>query len=107
MPATATESTFELATIERLQQLGYRYCHGTDLNRPTTEVVLVPEVRAYLGRRYRHLPPEALDLAKITEEIDVDYLSSGWSEPRRPGLRSVQPHLGSPARWTGRHLPPS
>lgn len=63
MPATATESTFELATIERLQQLGYRYCHGTDIHRPTTEVVLVPELRAYLGRRYRHLPPGALDLA--------------------------------------------
>ena len=30
MPATPTESTFELATIQRMQTLGYRYRHASD-----------------------------------------------------------------------------
>lgn len=31
MPISSTESTFELATIQRLQVLGYRYLHGSEI----------------------------------------------------------------------------
>ena len=31
MPVTPSESTFELATIQRLQALGYRHQHGSDI----------------------------------------------------------------------------
>jgi hypothetical protein len=91
MPATATESTFELATIERLQQLGYRYCHGTDISRPTTEVVIGLELRAYLGRRYRHLPPEALDLAieriLAPEGVNLERPSTGRRHTARMSMQ--------------------
>lgn len=34
LPTTPTESTFELATIQRLQALGYRYLHASDSTLP-------------------------------------------------------------------------
>lgn len=39
MAVTASESTFEQAAIERLQQLGYRYQHGAVHYRPLQSVV--------------------------------------------------------------------
>lgn len=40
MPTTPTESTFELATIQRLQALGYRDLHASAIDRPLHAVVL-------------------------------------------------------------------
>ena len=40
MPSRGTETEFELTTIERLERLGYRYCHGIELNREPDAVVL-------------------------------------------------------------------
>jgi type I restriction enzyme R subunit len=58
-----TESTFEQATIQRLQALGYRHIHGRDLERALHQVALVDELRDYLQRRYRHLPADAIEQA--------------------------------------------
>src|SRR3954468_6903437 len=63
MPKRGTESDFELATIERLEALGYEHVHGGDLDRPPTEVVLRDRLRAALAGRYPDLPPAALDAA--------------------------------------------
>jgi type I restriction enzyme, R subunit len=63
MTITATESTFERATIERLQRLGYRYQYSGELDRPLAAVVLVDELRRYLQQRYRHLPASAVEQA--------------------------------------------
>lgn len=63
MPAIATESNFELATIQRLQRLGYRYQYGSEIDRPLHTVVLAEPLRAYLRRRYPHLPPDAIEHA--------------------------------------------
>lgn len=63
MPAIPTESTFELNTIQRLQALGYRHRYGSELGRELHQVVLEDEMRDYLRRRYKHLPPQAIDLA--------------------------------------------
>jgi type I restriction enzyme R subunit len=63
MTITATKSTFERATIERLQRLGYRYQYSGELDRPLAAVVLVDELRRYLQQRYRHLPASAIEQA--------------------------------------------
>ena len=63
MPPHANESTFEEATLQRLQALGYRRLHGSRIDRDTRGVVLEEELRAYLRRRYRHLPAPAIEQA--------------------------------------------
>lgn len=76
MPKHGTETQFELTTIERLQQLGYRYVSGPDLERPLGEVVLHDRLRAQLARRYPDLPAAALDEAarRIARPEGVDTL---------------------------------
>ncbi len=63
MTTTPTESTFELATIQRLQALGYRYLHASAIDRPLHAVVLEGLLRDYLRRRYAHLPAAAIEQA--------------------------------------------
>lgn len=63
MTVTATESTFEEATIARLLAQGYRYQHGSTIDRSPQSVLLIPALRAYLQRRYRHLPAHAIEQA--------------------------------------------
>jgi len=58
-----TETTFELTTIERLEQQGYKHLLGLELERPHEEVVLKDLLRANLIKRYPELPPSALDEA--------------------------------------------
>jgi type I restriction enzyme, R subunit len=60
------EFHFEQATIDRLQQLGYRFQNGGDIERPLHTVVLADVLRQYLRRRYPHLPAEAVELAVRT-----------------------------------------
>ncbi len=56
----ANEDAFEQSVIQRLQAQGYRYIPGPELDREPHQVVLEDRLRAYLARRYRHLPPEAI-----------------------------------------------
>jgi type I restriction enzyme R subunit len=63
VPHRGSETEFELATIERLEGLGYGYVHGIELDRPLEEVVLRDRLRAFLARQYPDLPPDAIDEA--------------------------------------------
>lgn len=63
MPHRGTETEFELTTIERLEQLGYGYCHGSELERDLAEVVLVDVLRRSVVARYPDLPEAAIDEA--------------------------------------------
>ncbi|OQY28422.1 MAG: hypothetical protein B6243_12050 [Anaerolineaceae bacterium 4572_5.2] len=59
---TGTESQFEETIIDRLKILGYRYQYGGELERSNAQaVILVDDLRAYLQRRYRHLPSAATE----------------------------------------------
>ncbi|MEK6676177.1 MAG: type I restriction endonuclease subunit R [Planctomycetota bacterium] len=71
-----TETTFELTTIERLEQLGYVWQSGPDIQRPHDEVVLRDVLRENLARRYPDLPARALDeaVARIARPEGVDTL---------------------------------
>lgn len=71
-----TESDFELATIQRLEALGYQHLPGQEINRPHDEVVLANVLRASLARRYPDLPAAALDeaVATISRPQGVDTL---------------------------------
>ena len=71
-----SESEFEATTIERLKLLGYEHTHGTDIDRPLDEVVLLDVLRESLAERYPDLPEAALDEAtKIFSRPDgVDTL---------------------------------
>ncbi len=63
MTHRGTETDFELTTIERLDQLGYEYQLGLEIDRPKHEVVLKDRLRKSLARRYPDLPKNALDEA--------------------------------------------
>ena len=65
MSHRGTESTFELTTIERLEQLGYVWQPGIDLDRPPEEVVLKDRLRASLVSRYPDLPASAIESAVL------------------------------------------
>jgi len=69
-----TETTFELTTIERLEQLGYAFQAGPDIERPDDEVVLRDVLRATLADRYDDLPDAAIDeaVAQVSRPQGVD-----------------------------------
>ena len=69
-----TETTFELTTIERLEQQGYTHLLGPELERPPDEVVLKDLLRANLAESVQRLPV---------------------SRPRR----GSEPHLFAPTAW--------
>jgi type I restriction enzyme R subunit len=56
-----TETTFELTTIERLEQLGYTHHLARELYRPVEYVILTDRLRDFLHRQYPHLPDDALN----------------------------------------------
>lgn len=58
-----TETTFELTTIERLEQQGYKHLLGLELEREYDDVVLKNLLRANLAERYKELPSSALEEA--------------------------------------------
>jgi hypothetical protein len=58
-----TESQFEETNIERLQRLGYHTQYGGEIERPLHTVVLPDLLHDHLGRRYPHLPDEAIEQA--------------------------------------------
>ncbi len=60
-----SESTFELATIERLEGLGYTHRHGSLVDRDPRDVVLYDSLRSSLATRY----PE-LGAAELTAAVD-------------------------------------
>ena len=67
MPRNPNESDFELATIQRLERLGYTHLDGGALKEgedfALEAVVNKAVLRGYLESRYPHLPPEAIQLA--------------------------------------------
>jgi len=65
MPNQGTESQFEETTIDRLHALGYRYQYGGDLERDWREVVMTDWLRAFLHKKYPHLPVGALEEAIV------------------------------------------
>ncbi len=70
-----TESDFELTTIERLENQGYAWCHGSEVERDDDdEVVLRTRVRQSLAKRYPDLPAGPIDeaVAKLSRPEGVD-----------------------------------
>lgn len=69
-----TETTFELTTIERLEQQDYKHLLGLELDRPNDEVVLKDLLRQNLAERYSDLSSAALDeaVALISSPYGVD-----------------------------------
>lgn len=63
MPGRGTETEFELTTIERLEQLGYKHIHGSDLVRPQDEVILTDRLQAHLQSAYPDLPESSIETA--------------------------------------------
>lgn len=64
MPNQGTESQFEATTIDRLVALGgYRYQYGGAIERDLREVIMTDWLRAFLQKKYAHLPAEAIEEA--------------------------------------------
>ena len=68
-----TETTFELTTIERLEQQGYKHLLGPELDRAHNEVVLKDLLRANLVGRYK----EDFPLSALEEAINRICLPDG------------------------------
>ena len=69
------EITVEKAAIEWLEQLGYSYKHGNELQRELKKVVLEEELRTFLSAAYPDVPAtaiqEAMSLFIQQESIDL------------------------------------
>lgn len=76
MSHRGTESDFELTTIERLEQLGYRHVMGADLDRKHEEVVFVDSLSNFLRKRYSDLPKASIEqaLARISRPQGADLM---------------------------------
>ena len=111
MSLHGAESDFELATIQRLEALGYRYAPGGELDRALEEVVLRDLLRDQLARRYPGLTAQALAEAvarvSIPEGADTlrrnmafhDLLTRGFDQKiERPGGRVEHVHV-HPVDW--------
>lgn len=74
MAHRGSETEFELATIERLERLGYRHIHGTELDRPLEEVVLRDHLKTFLARQFPDLPAVAAGeaLSRFSRPSGVD-----------------------------------
>src|ERR1035441_5027332 len=107
MPNQGTESQFEATTIDRLLALPvYRYQYGGDIERDWREVVMVDWLRAFLLKKYPHLPTEAVEEAIIkisrpegvtSEQRNMAFhklLTGGWDQKyRRPDGTEAYEHI--------------
>ena len=66
MPNRGTESDFELATIERLEALGYQHVFGFDLDRPQT-------FHRGLGEALRNPERSEAMAARGAEKVRTEY----------------------------------
>jgi type I restriction enzyme R subunit len=68
------EITVEKAAIEWLEQLGYRYQHGNELQRELKKVVLEEELRSFITKTYPELPITAVNeaLSQFTQQAGMD-----------------------------------
>lgn len=77
MPDRLAESDVENAAIEWLEQHGYQYIHGPDIERQLKEVILKPNLYSFLKRQYQHLPEktlqEIISLIILNTGIDLDH----------------------------------
>jgi len=77
MKSRLTESDVELAAIEWLEQQGYAYIHGPEIERPLKEVVLKDRLYSFIQKQYSHLPEtaqkEVLSLIVLNQGIDLDH----------------------------------
>lgn len=58
------ESDIELAAIEWLTKLGYRYAEGAEIHRSLKKVVLEDALELFLRKKYAHLPDKVILQAK-------------------------------------------
>jgi hypothetical protein len=79
LSTTPTESTFELATIQRLQALGYRYLHASAIDRSLHTVVLE-------GSQHDCLRQEHLYLLDFQRQVLNDFLVVKQLKKYRRGL---------------------
>ncbi|MBI2528706.1 MAG: type I restriction endonuclease subunit R [Candidatus Rokubacteria bacterium] len=90
MAHRGSETEFELATIERLERLGYRHIHGSELDRPLEEVVLRDRLKAFLARQYPDLPraatEEALNRLSRPEGVDTLRRNMAFHEALTRGI---------------------
>jgi len=107
----ATETDFELTTIERLDRQGYDYQLGLEIKRPPEEVVLIDRLERFLRKRYPDLPPDSVAQAVarfsrpqgadvIRRNLDFHVLATnGWEVPvESPGKPKTFKHI-YPIDW--------
>lgn len=68
------ESTVEKAAIEWLEQLGYRYQHGNELQRDLKKVVLEDELSNFLSSTYPDIPATAIQeaMSSFIQQDSID-----------------------------------
>ncbi len=51
-----SESNIEKAATDWLKEQGYRYVHGSEIERPLNKVVLEKDLMHFISKTYSHLP---------------------------------------------------
>lgn len=74
MKPNLVESDVELAAIEWLTKLGYRYAEGAELHRSLKKVVLEDTLELFLRKKYGHLPD------KVIQQVKQDFLYNTGSD---------------------------
>ncbi|MFD0931142.1 type I restriction endonuclease subunit R [Psychroflexus salinarum] len=69
-----TEASIEQAAIDWLEDLGYTHKDGTVIEHRPNEVVLKPELKAFIQKAYSQLPNDMQDLAvaEFTNNVGAD-----------------------------------
>ena len=99
MPNQGTESQFEATTIDRLLALpGYRYQYGGEIERDLRDVVMTDWLRAFLQKKYPHLPADALEEAIVKasrpEGVTTGTAEQEFSRAAHARVRAEIPQAG-------------
>lgn len=109
MTIVATETDFEVATLERLRRLGYDYAYGEDMERPSREVVVLKDrLKSFLRKRYPDVPDALIDEAvrwfSRPEGVDPLRRNLAFHESAVHGV--ILSHKGKSGKEVPHHLYP-
>ncbi|MCF8227863.1 MAG: type I restriction endonuclease subunit R [Bacteroidales bacterium] len=87
------ESDVENAAIDWLKEQGYRYVHGSEIERPLNKVVLEKDLMHFIAKSYPHLPEvnrrEVLQQFIHNEGIDLEHRNRDFHQKLAKGIDYV------------------
>lgn len=66
-----TEAQLEEAIIELFEQQGYTHVHGENIHRQYEDILLLDDLRAFIGNRYAHENLSEAEMGKIINQLTL------------------------------------